>query len=104
MVLQKQDEAFPDTLQRKPSVTKKAPGNFGITPMHFAALNPNTNYLKQLFEIAPEALQCDDDQQRKPVHFAAVCSSTAPLEFLASKGANLLVTDAQGRATIGCHV
>jgi len=36
------------------SVTKKPYGNQAITPIHTAALNPNSKYLKDLTAIRPE--------------------------------------------------
>ena len=33
------------------------------------------------------------ENMRRPIHYAAVCESTAPLEYLIAKGANVLDID-----------
>jgi ankyrin repeat protein len=68
-------------------ITKKTFGNHSITPIHCAAINPNTKYLKELMETFYEKKQTmghhiTDKNGRKPIHFAAVCSSVENLKYL----------------------
>jgi ankyrin repeat protein len=68
-------------------ITKKTFGNHSITPIHCAAINPNTKYLKELMEAFYEKKQTmghhiTDKNGRKPIHFAAVCSSAENLKYL----------------------
>lgn len=78
---------------RETSVRKN--GDFGVTPMHTACLNPSTKALNEIYSACPD-LHLSDSQQRKPVHFAAVCETTAPLKFLVSKGAYLEDVNKEG--------
>ncbi|KAJ3037243.1 hypothetical protein HDV00_001875 [Rhizophlyctis rosea] len=80
---------------RKPSVLKKATGNGGITPLEMAAINPDTTALAELYDAlsAPETTE-PDNFGRQPVHFAAGCRETAPLEWLIAKGVDVKVGDA----------
>ncbi len=48
------------------SVTKRATGNYGFTPVHCAAINPNPKYLKALVAASP-SLDVSDDMGRHPV-------------------------------------
>jgi len=68
---------------RKPSATAKTIQS-AITPIHFAAINPNVEILKGLLEKAPE-YSIADFAMRKPIHYAAACTSPEPLKFLMSK-------------------
>ncbi len=54
---------------------------FQITPIHCAAINPNTKYLAKLLNIVPE-YSIMDDRQMRPIHYAAACETSDPLEFL----------------------
>jgi ankyrin repeat protein len=56
-----------------------------ITPIHCAAINPNAEFLRILLEISNE-FSIMDEFMRKPIHYAAVCVGTGPLELLISKG------------------
>ena len=66
---------------------KKA-GLYKITPIHTACLNPITKALEEVYMAYPN-IYVADSNGRKPVHYAAVCSGTGPLQFLLDKGANL---------------
>ena len=78
------------------SATKKAQGNESITPVHLAAIMPDTSRLEALFKIlGPSLLQVTDAQQRTPVFYAAASSTTAALEWLITKGANIFAVDAR---------
>jgi len=73
------------------SVTKKGGGHSdALTPVHLAAINPDTQYLRALAEVigVQAMMQVTDDQQRGPVFYAAACSSPEPLRWLLSQGAN----------------
>ncbi len=65
-------------------MVKKTKDNFQLTPIHCAAINPNSKYLKQLLNIMPE-YNILDKYERRPIHFAAACEGPEPLEFLLSK-------------------
>ena len=54
---------------------------FQITPIHCAAINPNVKYLQKLLSVVPE-YTIMDQKQRRPIHYAAACEGTAPLDFL----------------------
>jgi ankyrin repeat protein len=56
-----------------------------ITTVHCAAINPNPEFLGALLEITNE-LSIMDEIMRKPVHYAATCVGTGPLELLLKKG------------------
>ena len=66
---------------------KKA-GLYKITPIHTACLNPRIKALEEVYMAYPN-IYVADSNGRKPVHYAAVCSGTGPLQFLLDKGANL---------------
>ena len=66
---------------------KKA-GLYKITPIHTACLNPIIKALEEVYMAYPN-IYVADSNGRKPVHYAAVCSGTDPLQFLLDKGANL---------------
>ncbi|CAF3044703.1 unnamed protein product [Rotaria sp. Silwood2] len=55
-----------------------------IAPIHCVAINPNSKYLKQLLLIVPER-NIKDKYERRPIHFAAVCEGSEPLEYLLSR-------------------
>jgi ankyrin repeat protein len=57
---------------------------FQITPLHCAAINPNVKYLTRLLSIEPD-INLMDRSHKRPIHYAAACSGTKPLEFLLSK-------------------
>ena len=74
---------------RNVSVLKKAnANNNSITPLHFAAINPNPRYIKELVESSG-SFDATDDLRRTPLFFAAVCESSEPLKYLIRKGARL---------------
>ncbi|XP_019636541.1 PREDICTED: uncharacterized protein LOC109479112 [Branchiostoma belcheri] len=73
------------TTFRAVSVKKKPYGNQVITPLHCAAINPNPKYLQKLLAVCPE-FGLTDRTGRKPIHYAAACEGSGPLEFLLSRG------------------
>ncbi|CAF1193546.1 unnamed protein product [Rotaria sordida] len=87
------------TINRAASVTKKARDNFHLTPIHCAAINPNSKYLKQLLNIAPE-YNILDKYERRPIHFAAACEGPEPLEYLLSKQVNFNDVDRGGNSPL----
>lgn len=68
------------------SVRKKPQENAMINPMHCACINPNVKYLEKLLSVEPD-YTIEDKYGRKPIHFAAACQGTGPLELLLQKGA-----------------
>ncbi|CAF2691907.1 unnamed protein product [Rotaria sp. Silwood2] len=80
-------------------VIEKTKENSKITPIHCAAINPNAKYIKQLLTIVPE-YNIKDDYQRRPIHFAAACEGSEPLEYLISKNANLNDIDNDGNSPL----
>ena len=70
------------------SVTKKATGYDSITPLHCAAINPNTEIFEHLISINPQ-YACPDSKGRKPIHYAACCKTTGALEMLIASGVDI---------------
>ncbi|CAF3379069.1 unnamed protein product [Rotaria sp. Silwood1] len=87
------------TINRAASVTKKTKDNFQLTPIHCAAINPNSKYLKQLLNIMPE-YNILDKYERRPIHFAAACEGPEPLEYLLSKQVNFNDVDRGGNSPL----
>ena len=81
------DDAQLDKVLRQ-SVTKKANTNRDLTPLHCACINPNPKYIKALLETGAD-LQTIDTDLRRPVHYAAACISSEPLNVLIAAGVNL---------------
>ncbi|XP_057309492.1 poly [ADP-ribose] polymerase tankyrase-like isoform X2 [Hydractinia symbiolongicarpus] len=69
---------------RSPSITKK-PYSKQIYPLHCACINPNVEYMQQLFAVLPE-YTIPDYQQRGPIHYAAACEGDGPMKYLLSRG------------------
>lgn len=87
-VLSSNDEALPKF--RNVSIVKMSHGT-KIQPLHFAALNPNGRYLKQLWETLEEKPENSKDKAGfEPLHYAAVCESSDNVKFLIENGRNLL--------------
>ena len=74
------------------NITKKATMNLGMTPLHFACINPDTNILKELLSVNGDVNMLDNEM-RRPVHYAAACETPDNLKFLIEKGANLADID-----------
>lgn len=55
-----------------------------VNPMHCACINPNVKYLEKLLSVEPD-YTIEDKYGRKPIHFAAACQGTGPLELLLQK-------------------
>ena len=55
-----------------------------ITPLHCAAINPNPKYLMKLLSILPE-YGITDVNSHRPIHYAAACEGTGPLEYLLNR-------------------
>ena len=77
----------PEQLQdmKKASSKKKSYLKNNITALHCACINPNGSILEKYLEIGEE-MYLADEMLRKPVHYAACCSSTEPLKILLNKG------------------
>lgn len=63
---------------------KKAYDDWGITPIHIAAVNPDPTIFKRMFKTYPTVL-IHDNQQRDIVHYAACNKNSEVLEYLISK-------------------
>ncbi|XP_052057851.1 poly [ADP-ribose] polymerase tankyrase-like isoform X2 [Mytilus californianus] len=85
-VLTKTTEDLPATI-RADSVRKKPGDQSMMTPLHCACINPNKKYLERLLSIEPD-INLEDKKGRKPIHYAATCQGTGPLEVLLKKGAS----------------
>ncbi|KAI8907521.1 ankyrin repeat-containing domain protein [Powellomyces hirtus] len=73
----------PLTAYRKNQILKKASGNYSITPLQLAAVNPDITYLKELFEkLDASDLTEPDERGRTVVHFAAGCREPTALNYL----------------------
>ncbi|XP_055957133.1 poly [ADP-ribose] polymerase tankyrase [Patella vulgata] len=83
------------------SVRKKPLENSGITPVHCAAINPNIKYLSRLISIEPD-INVMDKNTRRPIHFAAACEGTEPLEFLLKRGASPFEIMKDGKTALHC--
>ncbi|KAJ1547766.1 Protein tanc2, partial [Nowakowskiella sp. JEL0078] len=94
---------------RTVSVLKKCTGNFSISPLHCAAINPNVEFIEKLINsINPSEILHTDDLGRVAIHYAAGCESPGPLKFLlqhmthqsvdSSKYTPLLLAAKYGRA------
>ncbi|XP_038075210.1 poly [ADP-ribose] polymerase tankyrase-like [Patiria miniata] len=77
---------------RAVSVKKKPYDNDRVTPLHCAAINPNPKILAKLLLVCPE-YAITDSKGRKPIHYAAACEGSGPLELLLSRGMNPDETD-----------
>lgn len=84
---------------RAASVKKKALPPHGLTPIHCAAINPNPKYLSTLLSIEPE-FQIADRSMRRPIHYAAACEGTGPLDFLLSRGIRIDDVDNEGHTPL----
>jgi ankyrin repeat protein len=81
---------------RAVSATKKSNAeSYCITPIHCAAINPNTRYMKELIENSVGGATVVDSGGRKPIHFAAVCSTSDNIKCLIQMGADVLDLDKQ---------
>ncbi|XP_059138557.1 poly [ADP-ribose] polymerase tankyrase-like isoform X2 [Physella acuta] len=81
------------------SVRKKPFSNDSITPLHCAAINPNVKYITRLLSIEPD-VNIQTKSNARPVHFAAACEGTGPLEFLIKRNASVNETDNSGNLPI----
>ncbi|XP_033125958.1 poly [ADP-ribose] polymerase tankyrase-like [Anneissia japonica] len=91
----------PDELTKFKSVSvkKKTWDNDCITPLHCAAINPNPKILAKLLDSLPE-YSLPDKKNMKPIHYAAACEGSGPLELLLNKSVNPEETDNQGNTPL----
>ncbi|XP_022093032.1 tankyrase-like protein [Acanthaster planci] len=66
-------------------VTKKSYKNQRITPLHCAAINPNPKIIAKLLTVSPD-VSFPDQAGFTPIHYAAACKSSGPLELLLKSG------------------
>ena len=81
------------------SLTKKPQTNNGMTPMHVACINPNVAFLKKLVELGGD-WNVLDDLNRKPIHYAACCKESGPLNYLISLGAIIDEVDKEKKSAL----
>ncbi|GIY73435.1 poly polymerase tankyrase [Caerostris extrusa] len=81
------------------SIVKKCQGNARITPLHCAAINPNSQYLTALLSSTPE-YNLPDENGWRPIHYASVCKSTGPLELLISRNVSLEEPESDGNTAL----
>ncbi|GAB6020532.1 hypothetical protein CHUAL_003215 [Chamberlinius hualienensis] len=84
---------------RPESVTKRSFGNCGIAPIHCAAINPVSKYLKQLIDANPD-FNIADHNSRKPIHYAAACDGPCPMDLLLSRNVKTDEVDNDGNSPL----
>lgn len=78
------------------SVTKKASGNYAITPLHLACINPNVEVLAQFLGTGASPEEADK-LGRRPLHFAAAAAGDgAAVSLLLRHGADPFGQDKEG--------
>ncbi|KAI1702840.1 ankyrin repeats (3 copies) domain-containing protein [Ditylenchus destructor] len=85
------------------SVVKMAIDNRKIMPLHTAAINPNTDYLKALMSVEPNYNQPDMDNWYT-IHYAAVCEGPGPLQHLLSLEASILLATKKKETPLHCAI
>ena len=66
-------------------LSKKPNTNRGISPFHFACINPNMTVFKKYFTCIPD-FSISDSERRKLMHYAAANESSEILQFMIDKG------------------
>ncbi len=74
---------------KKHCIIKQNDGNNFCAPIHCAAINPNTDFLKKLLAIFTDIINIEDSQLKKPIHYASVSEKTDSLIVLVENGADL---------------
>ncbi|KAI1698754.1 ankyrin repeats (3 copies) domain-containing protein [Ditylenchus destructor] len=85
------------------SVVKMAMDNRKIMPLHTAAINPNTDYLKALMSVEPNYNQPHLDNWYT-IHYAAVCEGPGPLKHLLSLEASILLANKKKETPLHCAI
>lgn len=67
---------------KKYYIIKQNEGNNYCSPIHCAAINPNPEFLRKLLSIFTDIINVEDNQQKKPIHYASVYDNTANLVTL----------------------
>ncbi|KAJ3141779.1 hypothetical protein HDU90_006124 [Geranomyces variabilis] len=84
---------------RKNQILKKSVGNYRITPLELAAINPHTSHMEELYrQLSASENSEPDDRGRTVVHFASGARTPAALAYLLEEGADA-TKDAKGRVT-----
>jgi len=55
--------------------------------VHMACINPNPKYLMALLQVDP-CIDLEDDDMWQPIHYAAACEGSEPLQCLLRNGAD----------------
>ena len=75
------------------SITKKS-NVLGLTPLHFAALNPSQSVIGAMLKQNND-FNVVDTHGNKPIHYAAICSGSGPLQALIESGSTIFDVNAQ---------
>jgi len=78
---------------KKKDIRKRNNGNQRLNSIHLASINPSIKYLTTLINEVPGSINDKDSQNWIPIHYAASCISTAPIEYLIKEGANIEATE-----------
>ncbi|CAD8047889.1 unnamed protein product [Paramecium primaurelia] len=70
---------------KKVSITKKTSNDFLITPIFCACINPSEQFLRYFMQQTME-YTCQDENGRKPVHYAAASQTSNCLQYLLDNG------------------
>uniref|UniRef100_UPI001939B58C poly [ADP-ribose] polymerase tankyrase-like n=1 Tax=Styela clava TaxID=7725 RepID=UPI001939B58C len=79
-----QEEPMP-RLTNKEIKKRSASANGWLQPVHLAAINPDPTNIKNLFQLSRDCINAADIRGRRPIHYAAACEGTGPLEFLCTR-------------------
>lgn len=81
---------------RQPTTVTKTPGtNYGVTPLHCAAIIPDTAMLKRFFTYS-NGTDATDEKGWTLAHYAAACKTSDPLAFLIKNNFALNNPDSDG--------
>lgn len=64
-------------------------GNNFCSPIHAAAISPNSEFLRKLLQIFTDIINVEDSLGRRPIHYAALSNSSDNLSILFECGCDL---------------
>lgn len=59
------------------------------SPIHAAAISNDSEFLRKLLQIFTDIINAEDSLNRRPIHYAALCSNSENLSILVESGADL---------------
>ena len=77
---------------RKSTMLKQNGTNNFLSPIHCAAVNPNSEFLHYILKHISD-FNVGDSLNRKPIHYAATLENTKNLDLLLKHGADLMDLD-----------